>query len=103
MPIRVVIADMLPVSDDHSVKVKLVEPSSDAVEAGTEKEAARRSSAAGTGDDSVGDSPDDGVALVKDTHNLVWTRNVAPSATVTVPYEYVVEHPAGRPVVVYNA
>lgn len=102
MPIRMVVADMLPVSDDTSIKVKLVQPTKEEVEAGTAAEAKQKDNAAGGGAGGAGAGDGDMVMQVKLTNNLVWTRNVSPGATIEIPFEYAVEHPGGRSVQTYN-
>lgn len=100
MPIQMVIADMLPVSDDSSVKVKLVAPTQEQVEAGTAVQKAARARAGGNPD--FADVGRNVVALNPATHNLEWTMYLAPSAKASVPFEYTVQHPSGRNIVMYN-
>lgn len=103
--IALVVADMLPRSDDERIKVVPVEPSPATLESGSKAEeaaggdgAAAASAAAaaarGDGDESgTRDSCTDSVAQNKVTNNVVWNRSVAAGATSTFELKYVVEHP----------
>lgn len=107
-PIRLVLADMLPRSDDEAIKVKLVQPTPAQVEAGTKAEAAREAGSAGGAGGGAGAGaggvPTGGmVAQNQVTHNLVWTRDVPVGAKVEVPFEYAIEFPAGRSINTYDA
>mmetsp|Transcript_3858 Transcript_3858/g.10588 ORF Transcript_3858/g.10588 Transcript_3858/m.10588 type:complete len:638 (-) Transcript_3858:297-2210(-) len=99
-PISLVVADMLPKSDDERIKVVPVEPSPAVLEAGSKAEeadsdeAATAAAARGDGDDSdARDTARDVVAQNKITNNVVWNRQVAAGATSNFELKYVVEFP----------
>lgn len=106
---------MLPIADDTTIKVKLIEPTPEQVEAGTKAEAARDNAlAAGAGGAggagagagagaTAGALPRGGlVAQNSTTHNLVWTRDVAAGAKAVIRFKYEVECPNNRHVVTYD-
>lgn len=114
-PISMVVADMLPVSDDTTIKVKLIQPTREEVDRGTAEEAkqkaeqaaraeavARGSGAGAAGAGAGAPAPQSLVTQVKATNNLVWTRPLEPGASVEIPFEYAIEHPSGRNTVTYN-
>lgn len=104
-PISMVVADMLPVSDDTTIKVKLIQPTREEVDAGTKAEAKQKAAAAGGAGSGAGAGAaahGDMVAQVKLTNNLVWTRALPAGGACTIPFEYTVEHPGGQSVVTYD-
>lgn len=115
IPVRFVMADILPRSRINDIKVmngrctctplprhlihvlaqvKLVRPTAAEVEAGCKIEEAERAAEA-DGEMELGQGAPSAVAQLKSTNNLVWSRLVAPGETVAIPFEYAVEYPSG--------
>lgn len=88
MPIRMVVADMLPRSDDATIKVKLVSPTAEEVAEGTKMQETK--------------SGEPSIAQVRVTNNLVWQYDVMPGDRKKITFEYTVEHPANRSVTHYK-
>lgn len=76
------------------MQVRLVEPTQAEVDAGNKVEEADRADGTPQAASEAGAAPlsrgVDAVAQLSLTNNLVWSRVVAPGATLDVPFEYVV-------------
>eukprot|EP00992_Anisonema_acinus_P008775 TRINITY_DN4931_c0_g1_i1.p1 TRINITY_DN4931_c0_g1~~TRINITY_DN4931_c0_g1_i1.p1 ORF type:complete len:266 (+),score=89.27 TRINITY_DN4931_c0_g1_i1:116-913(+) len=85
-PVQVVLADILPRPSSERVRVELLNPTAEEVAKGSH--GAESGDAAGGGTGAVAQNPA--------TNNIVWNLQVAPNATVSVPFEYAIEYPQGE-------
>ena len=109
--IHVIIADVLPRSNEDKIKVELSVPTSDqlvsnchAISAGFELSSEQDQDVIGqlfTSDDTL--IPTDTVLQNKMTHNLIWLKHFEPGERKEIEFSYVVSHPVDEYVNIHRS
>lgn len=106
VPIEIIVAKVFPRSTDEKIKVDLVEPSREIVEA-EESKRGRNERVPGSEAEMIDQLAEsegrvDTVMQNKLTNNMVWARTINPSKKTDIQFSYTVSHPSDQNVETNN-